>query len=217
MCADPVTMALTAFGTMTSFYGQQQAAKAQAASYKNQAAADEQNARIAARQAENTADSYAQQQEEIRNRMKIARGAQSAAAGSMGVDGASGSQLEVLGGGFDAYNQDAANLLTNQRNNVWGSQMQEYNFLQSAASNRVAAGNVKSAAKWAGLGTILGGAASIYGLPKKTSSVGGTGSALGPITTDLSNGYTATFSGKNLTVAKKKSNPWGLDGKLMGY
>lgn len=200
MCADPISTALTLFGTMNSYYSQQAAAKAQAQAYNNQAAVDEQNAKIAARQAESTADSYAQQQqEEIRNRMRVAKGAQAASAGSMGVEGSSGSMLDILGGSYEAYSKDKYNLLSNQRNDVWSNQMQEWNYKQSAASNRDAATNTMSAAKTAGLGTILGGAASIYGLQKITKATTET-----PF-------YTPTWSSPSFSPTEKSNPSFGLD------
>lgn len=200
MCADPISTALTLFGTMNSYYSQQVAAKAQAQAYNNQAAVDEQNAKIAARQAESTADSYAQQQqEEIRNRMRVAKGAQAASAGSMGVEGSSGSMLDILGGSYEAYSKDKYNLLSNQRNDVWSNQMQEWNYKQSAASNRDAATNTMSAAKTAGLGTILGGAASIYGLQKITKATTET-----PF-------YTPTWSSPSFSPTEKSNPSFGLD------
>lgn len=200
MCADPISTALTLFGTMNSYYSQQTAAKAQAQSYNNQAAVDEQNAKIAARQAESTADSYAQQQEEIRNRMRVAKGAQAASAGSMGIEGSSGSMLDILGGSYEAYSKDKYNLLSNQRNDVWSNQMQEWNYKQSAASNRDAVANTMSAAKTAGLGTILGGAASIYGLQKTSQS-----------TTTETPFYTPTWSSPSFSPTEKSNPSFGLD------
>lgn len=160
MCS--VIAGLTALSGAMTYKSQQDQAKQQAAAYRAQADADEQNAKIENRKQEQIADNYAQQQRQLRARQRLSEGQQRAAAGSTGL-GFSGSQLDILSSSIDAYKQDSMNLLTNQRNDNYSSRVQETNYLNSANANRTAASNVKKNARLQGISTILGTAASVYG------------------------------------------------------
>ncbi len=165
MCLPAAALLTVASGAM-QYMGQRQEAKAQAAQYNAQAAADEQNAKIQARQNEQVADRYASEQQKLADRHQLFRGAAAAEAGGSGLSGMSGSVLDVMGAGKEAYNQDSLTLLGNQRNDIYGGQLQEHTFLQSASANRAAAYNVRKQAQVAGIGTILGTAASAWGVSK---------------------------------------------------
>lgn len=182
MCS--VIAGLTAISGALTYKSQQDQAKQQAAAYRAQAEADEQNAKIENRKQEQIADNYAQQQRQLRARQRLSEGQQRAAAGSAGL-GFSGSQLDILSSSIDAYKQDSMNLLTNQRNDNYSSRVQETNYLNSASANRAAASNVKKNARLQGLSTILGTAASIYGAVGSSSSgntgTGNTATAAAPV------------------------------------
>lgn len=182
MCS--VIAGLTALSGAITYKSQQDQAKQQAAAYRAQADADEQNAKIENRKQEQIADNYAQQQRQLRARQRLSEGQQRAAAGSAGL-GFSGSQLDILSSSIDAYKQDSMNLLTNQRNDNYSSRVQETNYLNSASANRAAASNVKKNARLQGLSTILGTAASIYGAVGSSSSgntgTGNTTTAAAPV------------------------------------
>lgn len=140
-------------------YGQKQQADAQSSAYSAQAQAAEQNAKIANRQQESVADAYAEKQGELRRRMRVAAGQQAAAYGARGLEGGAGSALDVLAGTYEGYQRDSTNLLANQRNDVWGKQVEETNFLNQGSQYRAAASNASKAGKWGALTTLVSGAA----------------------------------------------------------
>lgn len=161
MCS--VVAGLTALGGVMNYQQQQAQASAQARAYGAQADAADQNARIEGRRQEQIADKYARESENLRQRQRIIAGQQRAQAGSAGL-GMAGSPLDILSSGMDAYNQDKMTLLSNQRNDSYNSRVAQSNYLNQAESYRSAADNTRSVAKTAGVATILGTAASIYGM-----------------------------------------------------
>lgn len=177
MCS--VIAGLTALSGYTQYRSQQQAANAQAAAYRAQAQAAEQNAKIENRRQEQIADNYAQQQQALRARHRLAEGQTRAAAGAAGLN-IGGSVMDILGSSGEAAQQDQLNLLNNQRNDNYNSRVAESNYINQANAANASAANVKRAARMQGLGTILGTAASIYGIQQAnkkpdtgTSSTGG--------------------------------------------
>ncbi len=156
----------------TALFGYQQQvrqAEDQASAYKAQAEADEQNARIEGRKQEQIADNYANEAKQLRSRQRLAQGAQRAEAGSAGID-FSGSQMDILSSSLDAYKNDQATLLSNQRNDNYNSRVVQTNYLNDANQKRAAADNVVSSAKGQWLPTLLSTAASIAGMPSNSSS-----------------------------------------------
>ena len=213
MCS--VVAGLTALGGVLQYRSQQQAANQQAAAYRAQADAAEQNARIEGKKQEQIADNYARQANQLRARQRLAEGAQRAETGAAGIS-FSGSAMDILSSGLSAYQQDQEDSLWNQRNDNYNSRVAQTNYLTQAANARAAAGNVKRAAAWQGVGTILGTAASIYGL---TATPGGASASAGKstspswgVTTDIGHGYSLTNTasdsfissngGKNLLTGK---------------
>ena len=154
---------LTALGGLLQYRQQQAQANAQASMYRAQADAAQQNARIENRKQEQIADNYAQQQEALRARQRLAEGAQRAETGAAGLNFA-GSAMDILSSGYDAYNKDSMNLLMNQRNDNYSSRVAESNYINQANQANASAANVKRQAKMSGLATILGTAASVYGV-----------------------------------------------------
>ena len=153
---------LTALGGLFQYRQQQAQAGAQASMYRAQADAAAQNARIENRRQEQIADNYAQQQEALRARRRLAAGALRAESGAAGLNFA-GSAMDILSSGDDAYRQDAMNLLMNQRNDNYTSRVSESNYVNEANRANAAAANVRRSARLGGLATILGTAASVYG------------------------------------------------------
>ena len=152
-------VALQIAGTLLGAYGQYQQAQAQSAVYSAQAQQATENAKIINRQQESTADAYADKQSELRQRMAVARGQQAAAYGARGVEGGSGSALDVLAGSYEAYGKDSRNLLSNQRNDNFNLRVDEVNALNQASQYRAASDNAMQAGKIGALTTIVGGAA----------------------------------------------------------
>ena len=140
---------LTALAGLFQYRAQQAQADAQASMYRAQADAATQNARIENRKQEQIADNYAQQQEALRSRRRLAEGAQRAETGAAGLNFA-GSSMDILSSGADAYQKDAQNLLMNQRNDNYSSRVTESNYINQANQANAAAGNVKRQARMAG-------------------------------------------------------------------
>lgn len=173
MCS--VMAGLTALGGLFQYRQQQQQANAQASMYRAQAEAAEQNAKIENRKQEQIADNYAAQAEKLRSRRRLTEGSQRAQTGAAGLN-FGGSAMDILSSSNEAYQQDQLTLLSNQRNDNYDSRVAESNYEAQAASSRAAASNVKRAARWQGLSTILGTAASVYGVAQPWKSAGSTGS-----------------------------------------
>ena len=201
--------ALSLFGGYASYESQRQQIQAQADSqasmYRAQAQADEYNAKlreqeakVEARKQEQIADNYGEEARRLRARQRIAEGKLRAQTGAAGLD-MSGSAMDILSSGQEAYWQDQITLLGNQRNDNYSSRVQQSNYLReaennrnSAESNRVAASNVLADAdRQIGAlrtSTILGTAASIVpmfggggssGATSGTSSASGSGTSWG--------------------------------------
>lgn len=164
-----VMAALVGLQTALSMYGQHQEAKQQQAMYQAQAQAAQQNAAIISKQREQQAEAYAQKQSKLNDKLKIARGQALAAAGASGLT-ADGSVLDAIGSMEDEHKQDSMNLLQNQRNDSWGAYVNEVNARNQANAYSAAAANAKAAGRRKMLGTLIGGAASIYGLNGKGKS-----------------------------------------------
>ena len=189
MCS--VIGGLMALGGLMQYKQQQAQASAQASMYRAQAEVADQNAHIERRKQEQIADAYAQKAAELRKERRLAEGRQRAAAGAAGI-GMGGSQLDILTSGLEAYGLDQYNLLSNQRNDNFSSRVTETNYLNDANAARASASNVERQAKWQGLATILGTAASIYGAEQPWKRAAQAASApvnFGTITAKLNHGY----------------------------
>lgn len=194
MCS--VMAGLTGLMGVMQYQQQQEQADAQAAMYNAQAEAAEQNAKIEQRKQEQIADNYAQQAKDLRSRRRLAEGAQRAQTGAAGL-GFAGSALDILSSGYEAYQEDQLSLLTNQRNDNYNSRIAETNWINQANSQRTAAKNVKEQANNALLPTILGTAASIYGIEQPWKNGGGsTGGTSGGFTVSSDLGYNSVLTTK---------------------
>ena len=142
---------------------QNQQYKAQEAAYKAQEIAAEQNARITEKKGEQIADKYAVEQQRLDDKRRLVRGQIAAEQGAAGFTGI-GSGLDILASSGNAYMQDSMNLLKSQRNDAWSNYADVVNFENQAAGARAARQNLAAQRKAAMFSTILGGAASIYGM-----------------------------------------------------
>lgn len=210
--------ALSLFGGYASYESQRQQIQAQADSqasmYRAQAQAaeynaklEEQNARVEARKQEQIAENYGAEQRRLRARHRLAEGQLRAGMGAAGLDSSSGSGLDILASGQEAYWQDQMTLLSNQRNDNYSSRVQQSNYMRAAEnqranaeSSRVAANNVLADADRQigalGMNTILGTAASIvpfFG--------GGSGSS----------------SGKTVSGHLYSAKPTSIAGNILGW
>lgn len=177
--------ALSLFQGYTSYQSQKEQIQAQADSqasmYRAQAAAAEHNAKIEAKKQEQIADQYGEEAKRLRARQRLSEGRVRAGAGAAGID-ASGSIMDILSSGQEAYVSDQMTLLGNQRNENYSSRVQQSNYLNEAGSNRAAATNVLNDASRQisalRTSTILGTAASIAA-PFIGGSGGGGGNSRG--------------------------------------
>ena len=199
---------LTGLQGYATYKSQVEAAEAQADSqasmYRAQAQAAEHNAKIENRKQEQIADNYGQQQRELRARHRLAEGANRAQHGAAGLD-MTGSALDILASGQEAYDQDKLTLLTNQRNDNYISRAQQMNYENEAGAARVAIRNTyadlerkKNGIKW---NSILGTAASIA-----APFIGGSGGG-------NSGGASA---GKNYQGYMISGNPSSIAGRITG-
>ena len=181
MCS--LTAGLIGASALFGYQQQVQQADTKAKAMRAQAEADEQNARIEGRKQEQIADNYAKEARDLRNRQRLAQGAQRAQAGAAGL-GFGGSQQDILSSSLDAYRQDQATLLTNQRNDNYNSRVVQTNYINDANQKRAAADNVVSQAKGQLVPTLLSTAASIAGAqtPTASGSTGSTGGSIGNAT-----------------------------------
>lgn len=231
MCS--VIAGLSALLTLGSGYASYQAAQAQAdaqaAAYeaqaqnqRNQAEADAYNARLEGKKQELIADKYAREGKELRDRRRIIAGQQKAQTGAAGID-FTGSALDILSAGRDAYAQDQMTLLSNQRNENFDSRVNQYNFNLSKLNNEVAARNsernadyVRQQARQQGLATILGTATSMIGgiMGSAGGGVGNSGSSgssmqMGSVSTSMGHGVTATFTPNSGYSFTRSAQSWG--------
>ena len=165
MCTTAIALGLTALQGYTQYRANEAQTDAQISYYNAQADAAEQNARIQERQGEQIADQYLQQQQKLDARRKLVRGQQAAAAGASGL-AASGSVLDVMGSSEDAYRKDSMNLLTNQRNDTWSNYVNVVNYQNQANAFRASASNARQQGRANKFNTILGTAASMYGIAR---------------------------------------------------
>lgn len=210
MCS--VIAGITALTTVASgvmtYQAQQSQAEAQAAAYEaqaknyeNQAHAAQASANQEAKKQEIIADNYAREGRELRDRRRLVQGQQRAQTGAAGIQ-FSGSALDILSAGNNAYAQDQMTLLSNQRNDNWSSRINQTNFLNDKASFEVSSRNaMKSAeytrdmAKQQGLATILGTATSVAG--GLVGNMGGGARAASSATKNYSFGNYSTDMGYN--------------------
>ena len=184
----------------------QQQAAAQSAMYEAKARQDEANSNIVQKQNERIAEQYAGQQSKLNDKLRLFRGANTAEAGASGLS-LSGSAMDVLGAGYDEYLQDSINLLDRQRSDTYSGRISQYNLDESAKGNRSAASNIRQQAKTAGIGTILGTAASIFGAGSGGSFSGGisSGGARG-ITGGMGNPYSIAIKPNDYDFFTSNSN-----------
>lgn len=157
-----VASALIGVYTVLDAYGQRQESRAQTKQYKVQAEAAQQNARMKEGEASRIADEYASRQKRINDRLRLARGQALASAGASGIDGA-GSVLDNLSAMDLGAEADSMDLLRQQREQTWSKYVEQVNYRNQANAYNTAARNAKRQGNLAALGTLIGGAASIYG------------------------------------------------------
>lgn len=195
------------------YHQQMQQAEQQSNALKAQAEADERNAQIEGRKQEQIADNYAKEAKDLRNRQRLAQGAQRAQAGSAGI-GFSGSQQDILSSSLSAYKEDQQTLLTNQRNDNYNSRVVQTNYLNDAAQKRAEADNVVSSAKAQLIPTLLSTASSIVGVTSQSSgSSAGGGSA--PASDGLK--YQSPTYGSAWNKKQKTSNTFDFNYKRKSW
>ena len=171
MCS--ISMALMGITTGLQMAGQYQQSRAQAAAYEAQAQAAYQNAKIQNKKGEIMAEQYAQQQRDLDAKRRMVIGQQTAQAGASGIQGGVGSSLDIYNQSMAAWGQDTTNLLNNQRNDEWSNYVGEVNYRNQGNAATANAKAAKQAGNIAMASTLLGAAASMYGM--KGAGEGGSG------------------------------------------
>lgn len=213
MCTTAIALGLTALQGYTQYRAADAQADAQMAYYNAQADAAEQNARIQERRGEQIADQYLQQQQKLDDRRRLIRGQQAAAAGASGL-AAGGSVLDVMGSSEDAYRQDSLNLLSNQRNDTWSNYVNVVNYQNQANAFRASAENAEQQGKANKFNTILGTAASMYGIARdggwfnKNSGGSNGGFVYQPQYSGVQNSFSPS---QYIGVVNKKNSPFTLN------
>lgn len=156
MCLGGAELAL--LGSVVGAAGSIQQGKAQAAAYNAQAQANEQNSRIAERQAQEEAASGAREERLIRRQTQQEMGAQRAMFAANGLDSSSGSPLDIQTGTAFNGEMDALTTRRNTSFNVWGMQNQAVGYRNQARADRAAAKNAKTAGYIGAAGSLLTGA-----------------------------------------------------------
>lgn len=159
--------AIGAAGTLMQGMAANSAARAQAA-------AANQNARIAEAQAHDAIERGGQEELRFRRQMAIHRGAQRSALAASGVDVDSGSALDVQNASMREGEHDAAAIRFNAAREGWGYQVQAANYRNEAAAARAAGRNALFGSV-VGAGTSLLSAAGPGAWMRKagTAKVGG--------------------------------------------
>lgn len=210
------------------------AARAQAEQQRQQAEASYQNARIQSRKGEQVAEQFAQKQQQLDARRRLAIASNNAQMGAAGIVSGVGSGLDILTATNDAWEQDSINLLENQRNATYDNYVQEVNYRNQGNAQQAQAFNTdltaqqydrmsasyvdqaKQAAKMGQIGmfsTLLGGAASMYGMAssakqattKAANSVAQTPTAAPYQSVAIDN----TFAGNAFHTNSTVSTAWG--------
>lgn len=192
---------LAIIGTGLQAYSQYQEGQSTAEAYEAQAKAAQQNANIISKQREQTAQNYAHQQTQLRERHKLAAGAARAQAGAAGLAGGVGSSGDLLQSSQGAFEQDTNRLLQNQRNDTWSQYVNQVNYENQANTYSTMASNAKSSGIINALGTLAAGSASFFGSGSSASDTSnylglttGTGGTYDSITGNtLGNSYIQTF------------------------
>ena len=197
MCS--LTVGLAALQTVSGFMGARAEGKAQEAMYKQQARTAEVNAEAERRKQERIADKYAQEQRMLDDKWRMARGEIAATKGASGMT-MTGSGLDILSSSEAAWQRDSVNLLQNQRYDNEASRAAETNYMQAANNAMSAAANAKRASRQKQIGSILGGAASIYGAYNSSKAVGADGELTSP-----SGSWADTYE---FTAPKKSKYGW---------
>lgn len=205
-------MGLTALQGVQQYRAQKQQTRAEVAMYNAQANAAEQNARIEAARRSQIADQYGNKQKELDQRKRLILGQHAAEGGASGLTG--GSITDSDAAAIDQYNEDAMNLLGNQRNDTWSSWNQEVNYRNSANANRTAAYNARQQGRQALLGTLLGTATSMVGAWKQYKGAGKAPSTLGGNPSDIHNTdyaapYDTAYADQNIGASRfDKTTIW---------
>ena len=203
--------ALSIFSGYSQYQSQkaqiQAQADSQASMYRAQAQADEYNAKlreqeakVEAKKQEQIADQYGEEAKRLRARQRLAEGKLRAQTGAAGLD-MSGSAMDILSSGQEAYWQDQMTLLGNQRNDNYNSRVQQSNYLREAENNRTSAANNRTAAS-----NVLADAdRQISAL--RTSTILGTAASIVPMFGGGGSGGTSGTSGT--TSASGSGTSWG--------
>lgn len=186
--------------------------KAQQSAYEAQAKAASFNQAAEEHRAEKVAENYAQKQHQLNDKFKLATGNARAQFGASGLDSTGGSLEDVLSASSDAYQRDTTNLLSSQREDEWASYTKQVQYLNEQNAYNQMKKNAKKQMYWNMAGTLMSGAASMYGQGFKEGVWGNSGGGSIYSGSSLSNstrGYNfnnlynnSAYTGMNVGVIK---------------
>lgn len=130
------------------------------------AGAYEQNAALAELQATDTIARGREAEGDFRTRAKVTAGGVRAGLAAQGVDIGTGSALDVQRDLGALSELDALTIRNNAAREAWGYRVQAGQYQHHAAMTRAAAKNQAKAMRNASLGSLLTGAATIYGVTR---------------------------------------------------
>ena len=119
-----------------------------------------------------------------------------------------------MGSSEDAYRHDSLNLLSNQRNDTWSNYVNVVNYQNQANAFRASAENAEQQGKANKFNTILGTAASMYGIARDGGwfNKGSGGSNGGFVYQPQYSGVQNSFSpSQYIGVVNKKNSPFTLN------
>lgn len=163
MC-DPVSLAVastvvSAGSAVMGGYQQQAAAKFQAAQAN-------QNAQLAAKQADQIQIQGADEALQLQRRIHAVSSAQTAGYAAQGLDVSFGSPADMIAGTAQMGAEDAARLRQTTQDHAQGLMIQSSNYSDSASAQKVAGSNAVTSGWMKAAGTVLSGASQIQGMGK---------------------------------------------------
>lgn len=158
-----VAIATSVASTAVSYMGQQQQAAAQSAAANYQAQVASNNAVIARQNADAALQAGQAAEQQQRTKSAALLGSIRAAQAANGIRIDSGSALDVQADAATLGELDALTIRNNAARQAWAYQAQGDTFAAQSQLDTAQAGWAQSAGQTQGMGTLLGGAASVSG------------------------------------------------------
>ena len=186
MCDANIAGIMSMTGTVMGAIGSYQQAQAQAAAYRAQAAALEQNARLIDAQRSQAQDVKADEMQRLRANASKTAATQKAAMAANGLDTGSGSNLDILNDTTYLSEIDAAMLRYKYDINDWQMRVQKTDTLNQASMARSVASNASKAGTIGAMTSLFSGVGQVAGNWYKWQDVAGSKTSIVPSYAPLS-------------------------------